>query len=266
MFLIGGLVAVPILALIYSYAIWYIPFPYINFILAGVFGYAIGMAIIIIMIRMGKVRNKNLARFFAILGAFLGLYFAWAVWADLAIHVGDSFVNVRFSEVLALVLNPGLLFELIGEINSVGVWGLKSTAVSGTPLTIIWIIEAIIIVGVALLVSSGASSQPFCEINKKWFDTKDAKPHAFLTDPEPIIDALASGDVETVQGVEVPLDGAAENHSVWQIYFNETNENYLSIVNKVKKVNDKGDVSFEDHPVVEYLSISEQIANMLMSR
>lgn len=69
-----ALTAFPILGLIYAYAIWYIPFIYINFIIAAGFGFGIGLLINTFVIGKGKVRNVMLSILFGLLGGFISLY------------------------------------------------------------------------------------------------------------------------------------------------------------------------------------------------
>ncbi|RZK26574.1 MAG: hypothetical protein EOO63_14520 [Hymenobacter sp.] len=54
--LAGGVAAALVLALVYIYAVWYIPFIYINFILCLGFGLLLGAALAALA-RLGKLRN-----------------------------------------------------------------------------------------------------------------------------------------------------------------------------------------------------------------
>ena len=99
-FLLACLTIIPILALIYSYAIWYIPIPYINFFITAGFGFGIGLVVQYLAVKLGKVRNSKVAALFGFLGALVGLYISWAVWVDLAINVGESYGT---EEILSLI-------------------------------------------------------------------------------------------------------------------------------------------------------------------
>jgi len=154
-FFILSIIAFPILGLIYAYCIWYIPFFYINFLIAAGFGFIVGLLVNTIVIGKGKVRNTPLALLFGLLSGFIALYFHWAVWVDLVINAGESYgnsrigvtvSNIKILQVFELALQPNVLFEIIGEIHKTGTWGIKGSTVSGTPLTIIWIIEILIVV------------------------------------------------------------------------------------------------------------------------
>lgn len=70
-------IAMPILATIYAYLIWYIPFVYINFLITAGLGFAIGIAVWQIVIKLGKVRNYGLAILLALIAALAAYYFQW---------------------------------------------------------------------------------------------------------------------------------------------------------------------------------------------
>ncbi len=271
-FIIACIIAVPILALIYSYAIWYIPFPYINFFITLGFGFAIGWVVQKLAIDLGKVRNSTLAFAFGFLGALLGLYLSWAVWIDLVINAGESYgtdrigisvSNVKFFQVLELAMQPGILFELMGEIMDVGVWGFRSSTVSGWFLGAIWIIEALIVLVVGTIVPPGKSGEPFCELNQKWFDEQQLPAFNFLDSQMQAVQPLENNDFEALKGLSKIADPLTQDHSVFTLYANDTNENYLSIMNKKASLNDKGETEFEDSDVVTLLRINEEFSNFL---
>lgn len=273
-FILTSLIVLPILGLIYSYAIWYIPIPYINFFITAGFGFAVGFAISQLVVRYGNVRNKALAFGFGILGCIIALYFSWAVWVDLVLNSGETIggerigiavSNVKFLEVFNLALQPSKLFELIGLINEVGVWGIKGATVSGLFLGLIWVIEAGIVFFFGALMPGGASEEPFCEINQKWFDKKVLPAFSAIAYPPNYLKALESGNMEVLTKLEKIVDTKSESHSIFTLYANETNENYLSIENKIAGVNDKNEVKFEDIQVVKNISISEEFSNFLES-
>ena len=88
-FILTCIIIIPLLATIYSYCIWYIPFPYINFFITAGFGFAVGLAISYFAIKHGKVRNGKVALLLGLLGGIIALYFHWVVWLDLVINAGE---------------------------------------------------------------------------------------------------------------------------------------------------------------------------------
>ena len=56
-FILVCTVALPILATIYAYLIWYIPIIYLNFLVTFGFGFAIAITVGYLVVRLGKVRS-----------------------------------------------------------------------------------------------------------------------------------------------------------------------------------------------------------------
>ena len=271
-FIIACVVAIPILALIYSYAIWYIPFPYINFFITLGFGFAIGWVVQTMAISFGKVRSDKMAYLFGFIGALIGLYLSWAVWVDLVINAGETYgssrigvsvSNIQFVQVLELALQPGVLFELMGQIMDVGVWGFRATTVSGWFLGLIWVIEALMVVIVGTIIPPNQSGKPFCELNQKWFKERKLPALSYLKDEMRVVAPLENNDFEGLKELAAVPNPTTENHSIFTLYSNETNENYLSIQNRMATINKKGETKFTDRDVVTHLRINEEFSNFL---
>jgi len=272
-FIIACLTVFPLLGLIYAYAIWYIPIPYINILLTAGFGFAIGYIINRFVVKLGKVRNTKLAFFLGILGSLIALYFHWAIWVDLVINAGESYgtedigvvaSNINIFQTIALAFSPGALFQLIAEINKFGTWGLSGGAVNGIMLTIIWLIEAAIVVIMTITRASENASKPFCEENQKWFEEKTL-PALHPVNPTEIVQHLSSGNTAFFTELAT-VNPETTSHSVFTLYANTTNENYLSIKNQIAGVNDKGEVKFDEQSVVTNIAIQEDISNILESK
>lgn len=160
--LLFGVIGSVILGFIYSYAIHYIPFIYLNVVIALGFGGLMG----IVTGYAGKithVRNKKLLAVMGLINGCIALYFSWIVWLRI-IFEGYWFVS------------PSEFWEAIQLVNEYGTWGLgrsSDTAISGVFLTIIWVIEG----GIVVLLSAIAStiSGVYCEDCGKWIDDETTK-------------------------------------------------------------------------------------------
>ena len=270
--LIASVTVFPLLGLIYSYAIWYIPFIYINVLITGACGFAIGFIVDRSAIRLGKVRNNALAMLLALVGGFVACYFQWVVWVDLAINISDSvggsrigfsISNIKLDEVLTLAADPALVVSLISEINAVGTWGLAGGAVSGIFLTIIWIIEAVILLGIPVLMASKASKKPFSESTNNWMKEKNAGAFAFITEPHQLVANLEGGNFNELK--EIPrAETTSADHSSFTLYFSENSEYCLTITNKKAKLNDKGKLEFDEVTLVEYFWLDRDLARFLL--
>ena len=272
----AALVALPILALIYSYAIWYIPFPYINFIITAGFGMLIGVVMSFLVIRIGKVRSGMWAFIFTLFGALTALYIHWAVWVDLVINIsgtmgtdslGIATSNIKMGQVINLILQPSALLEIMKEINEVGVWGIKGGTVKGGFLTFIWIIELLLATGVAVLTGIGQASKPFCELENKWFEETDLPAMGHIGDAAAMIKALSSGDVDTLTAMLTPAgDIKTEHHAKATVYDAASGENFVSIENQIAKTDDKGEISFNSEQVVSFLKVSQEVMDLLRGK
>lgn len=274
-FILTALIVLPLLGTIYAYAIWYIPIPYLNFFITIGFGLAIALAISFIVIRIGKVRNVLWSAIFCLFGALLALYFHWAVWVDLVINISGSYgtdrlgiatSNIQISQVINLILQPSVLFELMAEINEVGVWGIRGGTVSGGFLTFIWVVEIIIVVFAAIMIGSAQSAKPFCEEENKWLDETNVPPMARFHDKPTLIKAMVTNDLQLLSLMLNPvMDIKTEDHAKIALYDAESGENYVTIGNEIATTNSKGEISFSTEAVVNFLKISQEVANSLKS-
>ena len=273
LWIVLAITALPILAVIYAYAIWYIPIPYINFFITAAFGFLIGVVISMVVLKIGKVRNGKLAFVFCFFGALTALYIHWAVWVDLAFNIsgtmgtediGIATSNMNIGEVISLILQPTALFSFMSEINEVGVWGIKGGTVKGGFLTFIWVVEIALTVIVALSFGTGQSSKPFCEEENAWFDENELKPISHFEDAEALVKALASGDLEGLGSMLKPAgDLKVDNHAKVTLFDAKTGENFVSITNEMSEINDKKEVKFNSVPVTTFLKISQPVVDAL---
>jgi len=243
LWILVALTVLPLLAGLYAYAIWYIPIPYLNLFITGIFGYVIGLVMSKTVIKFGKVRNGKLAFVFCLFAALTALYVHWAVWIDLAYNIsgtiGDEDLgvaksNIKITEVLNLVLQPNALFGIMSEINEVGIWGIKGGTVSGGLLTFIWVVEILMVTLIAIVVGSGQSQKPFCEEENIWFQEKSLSPVSLFADGPALVKALSIGDMEVLNEVLKPAgDTKSQSHAKMKLYDAKSGENFVSISNEI---------------------------------
>ncbi|RNC87953.1 MAG: hypothetical protein ED556_01835 [Winogradskyella sp.] len=274
-FLLTSIIVLPLLALIYTYLIWYIPFVYVNLFITIGFGFAVGFAINFMVIKLGKVRNKTLATIFGVLSGLIALYFSWAVWVDLVFNVGEVYgtsrigiatSNIKFFQVVQLALHPKELFLIIMEINESGTWGFGSTTVSGIFLAIIWIIEALIVLVLSVLAPIGQSTIPFCEHDNKWFKENELPAFNLISNPNEFIGYIENHNSDAFKELtKVPNSGESD-HSIFTLYSSKKGENYLSIENKKMKKNSKGETEFDGNEFITYAMITSDFKQILLEK
>lgn len=265
-FLLACLVIFPLLGLIYAYAIWYIPFIYIKFLLAAGFGFAIGWVSKVLVVEKGKVRSTSKALLLATLGALVAYYFHWVVWLDLLTNAQDgndyfAVSNIKIGEVISMAMQPLGVFSLLGFVNEFGTWGFGDSAVSGTFLTVIWLIEFLIIMFFAVTMSLGTASQPFCENTNQWFNKKNIGPFDYIRDTAAIVSKLEASDESFLSDLAKKAETEL-NQSIFTIYDSKDNESYLSIENQIAKVED-GKLSYDPKSVIEYIKVSDELVGKI---
>jgi hypothetical protein len=138
LFLLGGVLTAAVLAFVYIYAIWYIPFVYINFFLCLGFGLVLG-GVLMLLARAGKLRSPIGVGILALLVGLVAVYLEWSVYLTLLFNsettgtgrdadTSTSFSASLFADVLT---HPGAMWEAIGKINETGTWSLKGATPSG---------------------------------------------------------------------------------------------------------------------------------------
>lgn len=273
-FVLLAFIAFPIIGLIYAYAIWYIPFIYINILLTAGFGLAIGGLTGFVVISLGKVRNTMLALLLGILGGVLALYFHWAAWVDLVINAGESYgsdrigitlSNVKLVQVMSLAANPGILFELIGEINAVGTWGLRGGTVSGLLLSVVWLIEALIVLGLSTYLPYTSAQHPFSEMANDWMESEELPAFEFIEDKDTFRAQLEQSNPEALQSLQI-AQNLDLKHSVFTLYSSTAGENYVNVDNKTATTDNDGKTQLDSDTFIKGLSIEPELLEVLRKR
>lgn len=114
------------------------------------------------VLQRGKVRSRAFA---AVLSLGLGLFTTWAMWVTWGYalaHRGGSGLPL-----LALLWPPNL-WELMGVVNEQGAWSLKGATPTGGVLWVLWSLEAVILLGLPLVMGLTVVDQPYCEHCESW--------------------------------------------------------------------------------------------------
>jgi len=262
--LAGGVVAALVLALVYIYAVWYIPFVYINFILCLGFGLLLG-AVLALLVRLGKLRNPGAVGALALLVGLVAVYLEWGVFMTLLFNSestgtgadADTSTSFSLSLFADIITHPGAMWLAMRKINETGTWSLKGSTPSGVFLGVIWVIEAVMILGGAWLMAKAQATEPFSETSNEWADEETlAHPLSFAQDAATTRTALESGQFHhltphTGTEAEAPF-ARLKLHSAP----NDHNCRYLTLENVTTTVDKKGKASQSTTTVVQHLAIS----------
>lgn len=189
---IEGIAAATFLAIIYSYAINYIPIVHANILLTLGFGAVIGV-IVSYESRSTKIRNTLIPAAIGLVCGMAGLYVAWAV--DFKARSGIPGLG------LFAGLDPTVLVPYIQWFYENGAWGIGKGGgvVSGIPLAIVWLAEAGVIVGLAAAIPWGAyKTNVFCESCDKWAQSTPDVLRLTDTATEEVLGRLRDGDFAVI--------------------------------------------------------------------
>ncbi|HEX7900118.1 MAG TPA: hypothetical protein VF950_20285 [Planctomycetota bacterium] len=243
--LVAGGVAAVALAFVYTYAVVWIPFIYVNFLLTLIFGVGVGFAVAA-GAKAGKLRNMAVA---GLLGAFcglLGLYVAWAIHPMAQFSLTPEF-------------DPSKLMEYMGAVYEKGTWGIsRSGPVSGILLGIIWAVEAgIIVLGAALVPPGRLGDLAFCEPCDVWTRVQTGVRTISLAGVDPILARIGEGDVAALRETK-PSDAADAGYVRVDLSTcpNCANSAYLTLTLVQKKVDEKGKESTEEKAVLQNLVLA----------
>ena len=262
--LAGGVIAALVLALVYIYAVWYIPFVYINFFLCLGFGLVLG-GILALLARLGKLRSPGAVGALALLVGLVAVYLEWGVFMTLLFNSestgtgadADTSTSFSLSLFADIITHPGAMWLAIQKINETGTWSLKGSTPSGVFLAVIWVIEAVIILGGAWLLAKAQATEPFSEASNEWADEETlAHPLTFAQDVATTRTALESGQLHhltphTSAETDAPF-ARLKLHSAP----NDHNCRYLTLENVTTTVDKKGKASQSTTTVVQHLAIS----------
>ena len=262
--LAGGIIAALVLALVYIYAVWYIPFVYVNFFLCLGFGLLLG-ALLAVLVRIGKLRSPGAVGALGLLVGLVAVYLEWGVYLTLLfnsestgtgkdVDTSTSFSSSLFADILG---HPVAMWLAMQKINETGTWSLKGATPSGIFLGLIWVVEAVIIVGGAYFMAKAQATEPFSEVSNEWATEETlAHPLTFAQDAATTRAALEAGNFQHLTpyvgtGTEDPF-ARLKLHSAP----NDHNCRYLTLENVTTTIDKKGKASQSTTTVVQHLAIS----------
>ncbi|MGH1385534.1 hypothetical protein [Kordia sp.] len=261
-------IAAPILALAYTYAILYIPIIYLNILC--VIGIAFGLGFVAnFVVGLGKVRNQWIAILFGLIVGVAGLYFSWVIW--IYDHLNASaFVDVSHLE---LMQSPEALWDVIWKINEQGTWGVGRSAnanISGKMLTTVWIIEAIAFIGTPIFFAFSKANEPYLEEDDNWADTTKIGPFELITDKETLKKQLEAKNYEPLLAMLPAENDQEKSHAIFTLYHNKKRthgkEFYLTVSNMKEHINKKGELSFDEKVLINFIRIPKDVGTQLIAK
>ena len=183
------------LGIAYSYLLRWIPFIYVNVLASCGYGFAFGWLTTRIL-KITQVRNPALAALSGLSAGLIALYMEWSG------HLHALFEDAPW------FFFPDEIMRGMALLYEQGSWGLRSSGnITGIPLVIVWIVEAGIILGLAVVPPFRfVKDTPFCEKNQCWLDeAKQIDTLETITDPAQLA-ALKAGDIMPITQVKPKVD------------------------------------------------------------
>ncbi|MBN2210857.1 MAG: hypothetical protein JW709_05620 [Sedimentisphaerales bacterium] len=251
-----GVSAAVVLGVIYGYAIFYIPFIYVSFVItlgfgAGV-GYAVGLGG-----RLGKVRNAKVGYILGFLAGCLAEYIGWVSWLLAA------------SDQEVLILNPKVMLDAIQMVAAEGAWSIFNWTPSGILLYLIWTVEAMMIIGVCtFLAGSMLSAKPFCESCNQWIkDKMTIAPLTPIGEPDHLKGLLEQRDFSALTALQKQPNGQTNSTTIDLVHCPICQRSHFLTVTSVEITDDSGKKEqTQQNVIVKNLILSAEEFEMLKNQ
>lgn len=254
-----GLITAAIGAVIYSYAMHWIPIVQLNFVLTALFGMAIG-GVVAWRATAGHVRSRLVPAITGLLCGIAGVYLAWGTCLLARAGVED----VRD---IQLAFSPDVLLGYIGHVYEHGAWRLKNHAdpVTGVPLAILWVIEFItVLAGSTLIPWHAVADKTYCEDCRQWCETESDLARLPVENQESIAEDVNAGDLRALYELPRLPEAASEFLRVNIIHCPACSEtNYLTLNRVAMSLDDKGEVKVDSTTLADRIVISRSDADRL---
>src|SRR5262245_50978108 len=171
-----GSAAAVVLGIAYSFSFYYIPYVYLNLLLAVVFGAGVawttGWAA-----GEGKIRNTAVTVALAVVATLVGIWAEWGV-APYAMAPASE-LGAYWKEFGLATFTPWAILGLMEELFVNGSWGLAAgQMVNGWTLFALWFVEAGVVIGLAATTAySQIADKPYCEACDTWIASET--PHLY---------------------------------------------------------------------------------------
>lgn len=246
---------------IYNALILGVPLIYLNFFIAV--GFGLGLAILLkVAFRFGKNRRKSSQLIFAVVAGLLANYFQWTAYVSYALEGGVTSFSTYFSNLGWIVL-PQNFFPTISKINSVGMWSMFGMTFNGVLLTIVWVVEFFIILGIPVYLVWQFKTVPFSEKLNRWYEryTLEDDFESFFY-PEPLLKQFDVNPLDTIANFKY---GNALRHSKVYIYYLEKEETQYLDFERVS-VENQGKGKVHKSVIIDNYKLEDAVGKEILSK
>lgn len=253
-----GVALAILLGFVYNFLLVVIPFVYVNFIISGAFGAILGYGVRFFS-RWTKIRSKRQTLILAGITGFVGFYFQWIAYFVFLSSIGHSFQ--AYQDNFVLFYNPVLFGDLLLQLNRVGSWSMFGVMFTDFPLWIIWGLEAVLIIGVPILLIHRHPIVPFSEKFNRWYPKLVLKNQfESIAGQNQFKEELAKDVEKTIKELSY---GASFRFSEVSIYYIHGEEvQYVSVDNVF--IADRGKGKENRSSIIHLLEITDKTASNLI--
>jgi hypothetical protein len=263
--LVGGLVISVAMAWVYQLAVDWIPLIYVSVLCTLGFGFGFGFAMTFLLQKL-NCRNRFVAGLLTLILAGVGLAasFGFAYLrtvGELAKENKMTTQEVReqygFQRYITKRVEAGWNIGSHGRTNG--------SAMSGIMVWLIWLIEALIVIVGAVVVTVGALTDPFCEECHDWL-AKRVVGFRNSVPLEKLNAAVSEGTLAEVLAVEGG-DAATPGVMEYSVYSCEgcSQKHYLSLTHKYSVTNSKGQQEAKSDTILQHAETDQSTLSRLES-
>lgn len=255
----GAILAI-FLGFIYNFLIVTIPIVYVNVIISAGFGMILGYGIKFIS-RFTRIRNDRQNIILAAVVGFIGFYFQWIAYFVFLNYGEHSFQ--AYQENFDLFYNPAVFVEMLYGLSKVGSWEMFGIPFRDFPLWVIWGLEALLIIGIPILIAYKHPIVPFSENLNRWYPKYVLKNQfESISSQNKFKERLLHNCAETITNLS---HGEAFRFSEVSLYYLKDEQGqYISIDNVF--IEDRGKGKSVRTPVVHLMRIDTNSADELMEK
>jgi len=187
--LAAAAVVAPLVGYVYGYLVAVNPFIYINFFATLFAGCGVGIAV-------GQTAKWGRTRNFAVAGVMGGL-------AGAALLYLQWYATLVYYEAEPRLAEPLFMWEQITILASLEPWTIFGVSPGRWGFAVIWGIEAMMLMGGAILLGIGMLDTPYCERCQQWAEVDQVvEPFDYVTDAEHLTARLDRGDMDALRAFE----------------------------------------------------------------
>lgn len=249
------------LGYVYTLITIFMPIIYVNFLLTFGFGLTLGV-INRILIRLTHNRYKKSQLIQAFISGVLANYFQWTAYILYAYNGDIPSLSDYLSNVHWIVV-PQNFFHAIAEINKVGLWSIFGITFNGFGLTVIWMLEALIIIALPIVAVYRTKIYPYSELLGKWYPKYTLfKDFEYISTSNKLLKDLQLDTLSVLQGLG---KGTGHRHSKIHLFYHKKEEKqYLTF--ETIFVEGQGKGKLNSNILINNFTIDKRTADLILDK